>query len=99
MKKYIISLITILSSLFIIENVKASTVLVDGSKYEHLTGVITDENIEQLYSKNNIDKSIYDVVNIFHNIELLHQVFLIFGKLEPNCSSHKALHYFEKVLF
>lgn len=88
MKKYIILLITILSSLFIIENVKASTVLVDGSKYEHLTGVITDENIEQLYSKNNIDKSIYDVVNIFHNIELysdgyyLHSLYIVFFNSE-----------------
>lgn|GEM_PF-4510119 len=88
MKKYIILLITILSSLFIIENVKASTVLVDGSKYEHLTGVITDENIEQLYSKNNIDKSIYDVVNIFHNTELYsdgyysHSLYIVFFNSE-----------------
>lgn len=64
MKKYIISLITILSSLLIIGNVKASTVLVDGSSYDYYSGVITDENIEQLYSANNLDKSIYDVVII-----------------------------------
>lgn len=86
--KHLITFSVILSSLFIIENVKASTVLVDGSKYEHLTGVITDENIEHLYSKNNIDKSIYDVVNIFHNTELYsdgyysHSLYIVFFNSE-----------------
>lgn len=62
--KHLITFSVILSSLFIIGNVKASTVLVDGSSYDYYSGVITDENIEQLYSANNLDKSIYDVVII-----------------------------------
>ena len=74
MKKYIISLITILSSLFIIGNVKASTVLVDGNSYDDYSGVITDENIEQLYSVNNLDKSIYDVV-IVHSLKYINSPY------------------------
>lgn len=56
MKKYIISLITILSSLFIIGNVKASGIE-DVQKY---APKITDENIQLFFEKNNIDTSIYD---------------------------------------
>lgn len=56
MKKYIISLITILSSLFIIGNVKASGIE-DVQKY---APNITDENIQSFFEINNIDTSIYD---------------------------------------
>lgn len=56
MKKYIISLITILSSLLIIENVKASGIE-DVQKY---APNITDENIQLFFEKNNIDTNIYD---------------------------------------
>lgn len=72
--KHLITFSVILSSLFIIGNVKASTVLVDGSSYDDYSGVITDENIEQLYSVNNLDKSIYDVV-IVHSLKYINSPY------------------------